>query len=187
MTFTDLDPDTMTRSPGVTYQELLDQDSHEVPEVLRLQSPKDMGHNEFPAERYTSKEWHDKEVEHLWKKVWQFTCREEDIPEPGDHYRYDIAGMSFLVVRTESGDIKAYPNACLHRGRMLKEHDGRASELRCPFHGFCWHLDGRLKDVPARWDFPLASLIINMHKLICQGAVFRHAISHGDEEVISGW
>ena len=38
----------------------------------------------------------------LWKKVWQFACREEDIPDPGDHYRYDIAGMSFLVVRTET-------------------------------------------------------------------------------------
>ena len=33
--FKDLDPETMTRSPGVTYQELLDQDTHEVPEVLR--------------------------------------------------------------------------------------------------------------------------------------------------------
>ena len=42
----DLDPDTMPRSPGVTYQQLLDQDSHEVPEVLRLQSPKDLGLND---------------------------------------------------------------------------------------------------------------------------------------------
>ena len=152
--FKELDPDTMTRSPGLTYQDLLDQDSHEVPEVLRLQSPRDVGENEFPVARYTSKEWHDREVEHLWKKVWQFACREEEIPEPGDHLRYDIAGMSFLIVRTESGAIKAYPNACLHRGRMLKEFDGHTSELRCPFHGFCWHLDGKLKDIPADWDFP---------------------------------
>ena len=144
----------MTRSPGLTYQQLLDEDTREVPEVLRLQSPKDLGDADIPVERYTSKAWHDLEVERLWRRVWQFACREEDIPEPGDHYRYDIAGLSFLVVRTESGAIKAYPNACLHRGRMLKEFDGHASELRCPFHGFCWHLDGSLKDVPADWDFP---------------------------------
>jgi nitrite reductase/ring-hydroxylating ferredoxin subunit len=62
--------------------------------------------------------------------------------------------MSYLVVRTATGDIKAYPNACLHRGRRLKDHDGHCSELRCPFHGFAWQLDGALKDVPARWDFP---------------------------------
>jgi phenylpropionate dioxygenase-like ring-hydroxylating dioxygenase large terminal subunit len=36
----------------------------------------------------------------------------------------------------------------------LKEHDGHCSELRCPFHGFAWALDGSLLDVPARWDFP---------------------------------
>jgi hypothetical protein len=37
---------------------------------------------------------------------------------------------------------------------MLKEFDGRATELRCPFHGFCWNLDGELEDIPAQWDFP---------------------------------
>ena len=149
-----LDPETMPRSPGITYQELLDQDSRPVPDVLRLQSPKDMGLQRYSVKRYTSAAWHELEVERLWKKVWQFTCREEDIPEPGDHYRYDIAGMSFLIVRTETGELKAYPNACLHRGRMLKEFDGNAAELRCPFHGFCWKLDGQLKDIPADWDFP---------------------------------
>jgi nitrite reductase/ring-hydroxylating ferredoxin subunit len=149
-----LDPRTMPKSPGLTYQDLLDRDSHPVPPVLRLQSPKDFGNADISVARYTTKEWHEREVERLWKRVWQFACREEDIPEPGDHIRYDIAGLSFLVVRTQSGVIKAYPNACLHRGRMLKEFDGHASELRCAFHGFCWHLDGKLKDVPAKWDFP---------------------------------
>jgi nitrite reductase/ring-hydroxylating ferredoxin subunit len=152
--FKALNPDTMTRSPGLTYQQLLDQDTHEVPPVLRLQSPRDVGLNEFSIDRYISKEYHDKEVERLWMKVWQFACREEEIPEPGDHIRYDIAGRSFLIVRQLDGSIKTYPNACLHRGRMLKENDGHASEIRCAFHGFAWNLDGCLKDIPADWDFP---------------------------------
>jgi phenylpropionate dioxygenase-like ring-hydroxylating dioxygenase large terminal subunit len=152
--YKDLDPDSMPRSPGMTYQDLLDLDTHEVPDVLRLQSPKFMGLNEFSVKRYTTQAYHQLEVAHLWKKVWQFACREEEIPEAGDHYRYDIVGMSFLVVRTETGEIKAYPNACLHRGRMLKEFDGNATELRCPFHGFCWKLDGSFKEIPADWDFP---------------------------------
>ncbi len=151
---TQLDPDSMPRSPGLTYQDLLDEDTRPVPDVLRLQSPRSYGSEDISVERYTSKAWHDLEVERLWKRVWQFACREEDIPEPGDHIRYDIAGTAFLVVRNATGDIKCYPNACLHRGRMLKEFDGHASELRCAFHGFCWDLDGALKDIPARWDFP---------------------------------
>ena len=149
-----LDPENMARSPGLTYQDLLDRDSHEVPEVLRVQSPKFLGDADVSAARYTTKEWHDLEVERLWKRVWQMACREEDIPGPGDHIRYDIAGMSFIVLRIRAGAIRCYPNACLHRGRMLKEFDGHASELRCPFHGFCWSLEGELIDIPARWDFP---------------------------------
>ena len=62
-----LDPETMTRSPGLTYQELLDQDSKPVPEVLRLESPMHMGYQECRA-RYTSREWHEREKAHSGKR-----------------------------------------------------------------------------------------------------------------------
>ena len=142
------------RSPGITYQQLLDTDTHPVPHVLRLESPKYLGSADISKERYTSREWHEREVEHLWKRVWQFACREEDIPRPGDHHIYEIANLSFIVMRTNDGSIKAFPNACLHRGRRLKDNDGHCSEIRCPFHGFAWTIGGDLADVPARWDFP---------------------------------
>ncbi len=142
------------RSPGLTFQDLLDADTHPVPDVLRLQSPRYLGSDDISIERYTSREWHELERERLWKRVWQFACREEHIPEPGDHIVYEIAGLSYLVMRTTDGSIKAYPNACLHRGRQLKDHEGHCSEIRCAFHGFAWTLEGELADVPAAWDFP---------------------------------
>jgi phenylpropionate dioxygenase-like ring-hydroxylating dioxygenase large terminal subunit len=148
-----IDPE-LAQSPGISYQELLDGDSRPVPDVLRLTAPRYLGSDDLPVERYTSRAWHDLEVERLWKRVWQFACREEEIPDPGDFHVYDIATMSFVVVRTATGAIKAYRNACLHRGRRLKDFDGHCHELRCPFHGFAWSLEGALDDVPARWDFP---------------------------------
>jgi phenylpropionate dioxygenase-like ring-hydroxylating dioxygenase large terminal subunit len=151
MTATDSRP---TRSPGITYQELLDGDTHPVPDVLRLQSPRYLGSDDIPIDRYISHSWHRREVDRLWMRVWQFACREEHIPEPGDYIVYDIANLSFIVIRTGDGSIKAYPNACLHRGRRLKDYDGSCSEIRCPFHGYAWDLDGGLADVPAGWDFP---------------------------------
>jgi phenylpropionate dioxygenase-like ring-hydroxylating dioxygenase large terminal subunit len=142
------------RSPGITYQQLLDTDTHPVPDVLRLESPRYLGSDDISVRRYTTREYHELEKENLWSRVWQYACREEEIAKPGEYYVYEIVGRSYIVVRTESGDIKAYPNACLHRGRRLKDYDGRCSVLRCPFHGFTWSLDGKLENVPARWDFP---------------------------------
>lgn len=142
------------RSPGITYQQLLDADTHPVPEVLRLESPRFLGDADIPAERYVSREYHELEVERLWSRVWQFACREEHLPEAGDHVVYDIAGRSYLIVRGTDRTIRGFPNACLHRGRQLKDFDGHCSEIRCAFHGFAWALDGALSDVPAEWDFP---------------------------------
>jgi len=144
---------TTARSPGITYQSLLDTDTHKVPDVLRLESPRFLGNEDVSKDRYTSREWHEREVEGLWKRVWQFACREEEIPDVGSYVVYDIASLSFIVVRTAPDTIKAYYNACLHRGRQLKDYSGRCTEFRCPFHGFTWTIDGALSRVPARWDF----------------------------------
>ncbi len=145
------------RSPGISYQQLLDTDTHEVPAVLRLQSPRYLGSEDVPKERYTSREFHELEMERLWSRVWQYACRQEEIPEVGDYYIYEIGLRSYIVMRAAPDEIKAYPNACLHRGRRLKDYDGRCSEIRCPFHGFAWSLGGELADVPAEWDFPHVS------------------------------
>ncbi len=146
--------DAPTRSRGLSYQDLLDADTHPVPVVLRRQSPLAPGPTFVPVERYTSPEFHRLEVEKLWKRVWQMACREEDIAEVGDHITYDIANISILLTRSAPDTIRAFHNICLHRGRLLKEKPGRDTELRCAFHGFAWNLDGSLKHVPCKWDFP---------------------------------
>lgn len=143
------------RSAGITYQALLDADSRKAPDIFREQNPLPAGPTIVPAERYYSKEFHDLEVEKIWKRVWQMACHEDDIPEVGDYYVYEITHLSYIVVRTGEDEFKAFHNACLHRGRMLKISDGKkATEFRCAFHGWSWNIDGSLKEVPCHWDFP---------------------------------
>jgi phenylpropionate dioxygenase-like ring-hydroxylating dioxygenase large terminal subunit len=143
------------RSAGIRYAELLDADSHPVPDSLRAESPMEPGPTLVPVERYFSREFHELEVEKVWKRVWQMACHEDDIPDVGDYHVYDIANLSFLLVRSGPDEIKAFYNACLHRGRLLREGSGKwARELRCSFHGWTWNLDGSLKEVPCQWDFP---------------------------------
>lgn len=144
------------RSAGISFTELLDGDSHPVSDLLRDESREGLsdGNTRIPAAYYTSPEFHALEVEKLWSRVWQMACLEEEIPDVGDYHVYEIADMSFLVVRTATG-IKAYRNACLHRGRLLRETHGKgAKNLRCAFHGWAWNLDGSLKEIPCEWDFP---------------------------------
>ena len=135
------------------YIDLLDHDTRPVPDVYRWTNPLQGVALTVPVERYTSRAFHDLEVERVWKKVWQMACRVEDILEPGQYVKYDIAGISVLVVRQRDGSIKAHRNVCLHRGRTLKEQDGRADSFQCPFHGITWDLDGSLKHLPCQWDF----------------------------------
>ena len=76
------------RSPGISYQELLDADTHPVPDVLRLESPRYLGSSDIDIGRYISREWHEREARTLWRSVWQFACRADDIPEVGVHVLY---------------------------------------------------------------------------------------------------
>jgi phenylpropionate dioxygenase-like ring-hydroxylating dioxygenase large terminal subunit len=147
------------RSAGISLSELLDADSHPVTDLLRNESRIGLreGNTRVPAWYYTSPEFHALEVEKLWSRVWQLACLEEEIPNVGDYHVYEIADMSFLIVRTADG-IKAFRNACLHRGRRLREAPGEgAKNLRCAFHGWSWNLDGSLKEIPCEWDFPSVS------------------------------
>ncbi|MFN2538757.1 MAG: SRPBCC family protein [Mycobacteriales bacterium] len=151
---TTLRPQRTGRSPGVSYQELLDTDSRAVPEFLRREGRSDFGTDDIPAHWYWDRDIAAREVERIWKRTWQMACREERIPQVGDTEVYDVAGLSLLLVRTAPDTIKGYYNACLHRGRQLRTEGGPARELQCQYHGFCWSLEGALTRVPARWDFP---------------------------------
>jgi phenylpropionate dioxygenase-like ring-hydroxylating dioxygenase large terminal subunit len=154
MTIVDLGRRSPAYDPGDFYQHVLDTDTRPVPEQLRRRNPLVGGPTQVPVERYLSREAHELEVERIWKRVWQMACREEEIPEVGDTYVYEIASLTYIVVRVAPDVVKAYPNACLHRGRQLVDCDSRVARFRCAFHGFTWELDGTLGGVPSAWDFP---------------------------------
>ncbi|HXN60245.1 MAG TPA: aromatic ring-hydroxylating dioxygenase subunit alpha [Acidimicrobiales bacterium] len=80
-------------------------------------------------------------------------CREEEVEDVGDFVEYIIADQSYVVIRSSSGTIKAYPNACLHRGTQLKQGRGTATEFRCSFHAWCWELDGTCREILDPGDF----------------------------------
>jgi phenylpropionate dioxygenase-like ring-hydroxylating dioxygenase large terminal subunit len=132
----------------------LKMDRRAVPPSLFEESTHDLGSAVMGKASITSPEFHQKEVTYLWLKSWQMACRENDIPKVGDRIAYDIVGQSVMLVRVAPGVIKAYHNACQHRGTRLLERCDNVRQISCPFHNWSWNLDGSLKNVPARWDFP---------------------------------
>jgi len=150
-------PEGMRSASHIPLEFFVDNDRKpdKVPPVFKKSSPVPGGPEKVPVARYHDKRFHDLEVEHIWKKDWQLVCREDDIPEAGDYHLYEIAHLQFLVVRQKDGGIHAYPNACLHRGRQLREcHGKKATEFRCPYHGWTWNIDGSMKLMTGEWDFP---------------------------------
>jgi len=141
------------RSPGTSYQALLDREENPVPDSLRQNTNPYLGSENLSVERYLSREFHELEVEHVWKRTWQATCRETEIAKAGDTFVYDIADISIIVTRNEQGQLKAFKNACLHRGRQLVDGNGSYKHFRCPYHAFTWSLDGDFKGAPCQWDF----------------------------------
>jgi nitrite reductase/ring-hydroxylating ferredoxin subunit len=109
----------------------------------------------LPKARYTTAGFMDLELERLWPHVWQIAGREEEIPAPGDFLEYSIGDDSILVVRTATGEIAAFHNACRHRGTRLSEGFGAFEncEIQCPYHAWTYALDGGLVRVPDREEF----------------------------------
>jgi phenylpropionate dioxygenase-like ring-hydroxylating dioxygenase large terminal subunit len=53
-----------------------------------------------------------------------------------------------LLVQNLGGTIRAFRNACAHRGMPLQTADCGNRKLICPYHGWSYHGDGRLRGIP---------------------------------------
>ncbi len=135
-------------------QDLLKADTREVPAGLLATGTYPSADKTIALNRYCSPEFAQLEKEKLWKKVWQFACREEDIPNVGDRIPYTVGDLSFMIVRSGPSSFRAFYNTCLHRGTRLCDGMSSGESVRCPFHAWEWNLDGSLKNIPSRWDFP---------------------------------
>ena len=108
----------------------------------------------IPTYRYTSPDFALREFDRLWPRVWQFACTLDHVANAGDWYEYRLGRYSVLIVRGDDGELRAFQNACRHRGSALCSGSGSdLAEIRCPFHRWTWDLRGQLREVPSRREF----------------------------------
>ena len=107
------------------------------------------------ADRYISKEWMELERKNLWPRVWHLGGVLAELEEEGDFIRHNFGKESIVMVRQADGAIKAFFNACPHRGNRLVLGDvGSAPRLTCSYHGWQFSTDGTLVHVQDPDDFP---------------------------------
>jgi len=106
-----------------------------------------------PVANYRCAERLDREVRILRRVPTPF-CPSAALPEAGSYLARAAAGTPLLAVRGRDGRVRAFRNACRHRGTPLASGPGCAQSLVCPYHGWTYRLDGRLHHVPHEDGFP---------------------------------
>jgi phenylpropionate dioxygenase-like ring-hydroxylating dioxygenase large terminal subunit len=106
-----------------------------------------------PVEHYTSESRYEQEIALLRQRPVVF-CPSAAIPDAGSFISRTAAGTPLLVVRDNDLKVRAFINACRHRGMKVASGEGCTRTFSCPYHGWTYNLDGSLRGVPGEAAFP---------------------------------
>ena len=103
----------------------------------------------IPSSWYTNKDFYQHELETVFSQSWQLAARADQLTEPGRYVTTDIAGEPIVIVRGSDGELRGFFNVCRHHAAaVMTEPEGKAAQLRCPYHGWTYSLEGELKGTP---------------------------------------
>ncbi len=115
-----------------------------------------VGRGGLPGWTYDNDELIELEKELVFRRNWLLVGHVNDIPAPGDFMTMDVADERALVIRGNDGEVRSFHNLCRHRGsRVVANHSGNCGTvITCPFHGWCYDLEGGLRGFPSAKSFP---------------------------------
>jgi choline monooxygenase len=103
----------------------------------------------IPAPWYVDPRILDLERLALFTRSWQMVGRADQLREPGQYITLELAGEPILVVRGSDRVLRGFFNVCRHHAAaVMTEAEGRTNNLRCPYHGWTYGLEGELKGTP---------------------------------------
>ena len=110
----------------------------------------------LPGWTYDNAEFFALEREHLQLSSWALAGHRSDLKAPGDFLSVESCGERGLVVLGEDGKLRGFFNTCRHRAHALvaAESGSCGHAIRCPYHGWTYDFDGKLKAIPGEKSFP---------------------------------
>ncbi len=103
----------------------------------------------LPNAHYTDPATIAEENEAVLANEWAGLAVTFDVPEPGDAKPIEFLGEPLLLVRDRADTVRVFHNVCRHRGMILVSEPRKIEgALRCPYHSWCYSLEGKLVATP---------------------------------------
>ena len=106
-----------------------------------------------PVEHYHTQKRFDAEIA-LLRRIPVPFCPSAALAKKGSYIARKASGTPLLVVRGADGKVRAFINACRHRGMQVAEGEGCSRAFVCPYHAWTYNLEGKLKGIPGAEGFP---------------------------------
>lgn len=102
----------------------------------------------LPVAFYVAPEFQALEQEKIFSRSWQYACHESKVAKPGDYAVTKAGDVPIIITHGRDGELRGFVNVCRHRLHSIAEEDGNKPLLQCPYHGWTYGLDGKLKSAP---------------------------------------
>ncbi|MFD1812142.1 aromatic ring-hydroxylating oxygenase subunit alpha [Rhodococcus gannanensis] len=88
------------------------------------------------------------ERDRIFGEVPFIVAHSSELPAGHDFVSLELPRNKAIVIRQKDGGVKAFVNACRHRGaELVTEPSGKCRILSCPYHRWSYDPDGRLRTV----------------------------------------
>lgn len=120
---------------------------------LQLEWPHN--YNEVPKEAFVRADVYQSELERIfYGSEWHPVAHESEVPNKGDFKTIKLADVPLLIARGQDGIVRAFYNACAHRGNQLETAPmGTKTEFECPYHRWLFSTEGKLVGCPNQREF----------------------------------
>jgi choline monooxygenase len=103
----------------------------------------------IPASWYTDERVFELEKQTVFGRSWQVAARLDQLREPGHYVTTEIFGEPIVIVSGSDGKLRGFFNVCRHHAAaVMTEPAGHSTQIRCPYHGWTYSLEGELKGTP---------------------------------------
>jgi choline monooxygenase len=85
----------------------------------------------------------------VFSRSWQATARSDQLRQPGHYVTSELGSEPIVIVRGTNGVLRGFYNVCRHHAAaVMTQSEGTAQNLRCPYHGWTYNLEGALIFTP---------------------------------------